>query len=108
MPSVELSSVALGNLRLTRQAIIRFAICGILTLFGVCASATAFVLAVALDAASPRYWQVVTCLLVVWFATLLNMYRHAFHAVEVDRIAPAVPLSEAIRDGLPSRVPMRM
>lgn len=109
MPSIEPASIAVGNLRLTPQAILRFAICGILTLFGVCATAIAFVLVIASDAASPRYWQVVTCLLVVWFATLLNMYRHAFSAVEVDPIAPAaLPISEAIRDGLPGGVPMGM
>lgn len=85
MPITSDEATAPNRLQLSHRAVVLCSLCFLATFFGSSAITISFSLVLQAHAGSPGYWSLVALLLVVWFVTLINMYRHAVAAILRDR-----------------------
>ena len=71
--------------QLSTQAMVLCSACFLTTLFGASAVTFSFSLVLQAHAGSSEYWLISGVLLVIWFATLINMHRIALAAVLAER-----------------------
>jgi hypothetical protein len=81
MPIITDEANTPSRLQLSNRAVVLCTICFFATFFGSSAITISFSIVIRAHAGSPLYWSVVAAMLVVWFVTLINMYRHAILAI---------------------------
>jgi hypothetical protein len=84
MPIVDEASTP-NRLLISNRALVLCSICFFATFFGSSAITISFSIVLRSHAGSLAYWSFVASMLVVWFATLINMYRHAILAILADK-----------------------
>jgi hypothetical protein len=77
MPVLSDEALVSRRLQLSKHALVLCFGCLFSTLFGVVAITLFFRLVAENHAGSPAYWSMIAMLLLVWLASLINMYRHA-------------------------------
>jgi hypothetical protein len=77
MPILSDEAIVSRRLQLSKHALVLCFGCLFATLFGVVAITLSFRLVVENHAGSPAYWSMIAVLLLVWLASLINMYRLA-------------------------------
>lgn len=85
MPVPADQAIVPRRLQLSGRALVLGCVCLAATALGASAVAVSFSLVLATRAGSPAYWSVAALLLVLWLATLINMYRLALAAIPVER-----------------------
>jgi len=77
MPVLSDEAIVSRRLQLSKLALIRCFGCFFATIFGTIAITVSFRLVVQVHGGTPVYWSTFAILLVVWLASLINMYRLA-------------------------------
>ena len=85
MPAVMDQVVVPRRLHLSNRALVLCWICFLATFFGGSAITLSLSLVLQTHVAFPAYWWIAAALLVIWFATLINMYRLTIAAILVER-----------------------
>lgn len=71
--------------QLSTHAMVLCCVCFLATFFGASAVTLSLSLVLQANAGSTAYWLMTALLLIIWFATLINMHRIALAAVLVER-----------------------
>lgn len=77
MPILSDEATVSHRLQLSKLALIRCCSCFFATIFGTIAITVSFRLVAQVHGGTPAYWSTFAILLVVWLASLINMYRLA-------------------------------
>ncbi|QNI32650.1 hypothetical protein H7849_01115 [Alloacidobacterium dinghuense] len=85
MPVSVGQAVVPRRLPLSNRALVLSWICFLATFFGASAITLSLSLILQVNAVSPAYWWLAATLLILWFATLINMYRLTIAAILVER-----------------------
>ncbi len=71
--------------QLSTYAMVLCCVCFLATFFGASAVTLSLSLVLKAHAGSVTYWMITLMLLIIWFATLINMHRIALAAVLAER-----------------------
>jgi hypothetical protein len=111
MPILSDEAIVSRRLQLSKLALVLCFGCFFATLFGVVAITVSFRLVLENHAGSPAYWSMVAVLLMVWLASLINMYRLAIRQARAGGsdggIMIASKISVKVSTGSMSGRPMR-
>jgi hypothetical protein len=77
------------RLQLSIRSLVLSCVCFLATCFGASAITISMSLILSAHAGSVAYWSTTGVLLVLWFATLISMYRFTLAAIVADRWRPA-------------------
>jgi hypothetical protein len=71
--------------QLSNRSLVLCYACFFATCFGASAISVSVSLVLQSHAGSPAYWMMTALLLIIWFTTLINMYRITLAAILVER-----------------------
>lgn len=85
MPAVTNQAVVPHRLLLSNRALVLCWVCFLATFFGASAITLSLSFVLQSQVVFPAYWWMAAMLLVLWFASLVNMYRLTIEAILVGR-----------------------